>query len=164
MESQLSKEKDTTHRQNLQISDLKHSEDKLKQEIQKLMFSQNGNQPGNFSQITVSTKNRFEALLTDSDNEDMTIKQPNNDVNLTNIQQQETETIDALIICDSHGNNLNEEKLYKYRKVKVCVLDKGEKNLQGAKKFLDNTSIKYKNLMIMVGSNDISQGASPTKI
>ena len=58
LESQLSKEKDTTHRQNLQISDLKHSEDKLKQEIQKLMFSQNGNQPGSYSQITVSAKKK----------------------------------------------------------------------------------------------------------
>ena len=38
------------------------------------------------------------------------------------------EPIDALIICDSHGNSLNEEKLYKFRKVKVIVLGKGEKN------------------------------------
>ena len=74
------------------------------------------------------------------------------------------EPIDALIICDSHGNSLNEEKLYKFRKVKVIVLGKGEKTLKGAEKFLDNTTLQYKNLVIMTGSNDLSQGASPDNI
>jgi hypothetical protein len=72
--------------------------------------------------INVPTRNRFSVLNTLN-------REPNE---FDKKQQNKQNEVDALIITDSHGRDLDESKLYKYRKVKLHVLAKGKMNIHGA--------------------------------
>ncbi|CAG2230737.1 unnamed protein product [Mytilus edulis] len=68
--------------------------------------------------------------------------------------------VDLLIISDSHANYLKEKRLYKYKKVKIHILTEGKKNVNGAKEFILNTTIQSDNVVVIVGSNDLSKARS----
>ncbi|CAG2223921.1 unnamed protein product [Mytilus edulis] len=97
--------------------------------------------------VNVSTHNRFSAL------EDQNTEETRNIVN--------HKLLDALIITDSHGRDLDPSKLYRYRKVNVQVLPRGKKTIQGAHEYIEQTDIQAKNILVMVGSNDLSHNKSP---
>lgn len=97
--------------------------------------------------VNVTTHNRFSAL------EDQNSEETRN---LDN-----SKSLDALIITDSHGRDLDPSKLYRYRKVNLHVLPRGKKTIQGAHEYIEHTDIQAKNILVMVGSNDLSQNKSP---
>jgi hypothetical protein len=85
-------------------------------------------------QINVPTRNRFSVLNTLN-------TEPNE---FDKKQQNKQNEVDALIITDSHSRDLDESKLYKYRKAKLHVLAKGKKNIHGAYEYIEESDIQPK--------------------
>lgn len=79
----------------------------------------------------VSTCNRFTPLEADS-----VVKHSENDDAETFGKQASNDQVkqEMLFIMDSHGNGLDPQKMYRRIKSEIVVLQKGEKNINGAKK------------------------------
>lgn len=140
------------HQLELRVKDLEHHKHKPaiieKEECEKEI--------GNTS-YNVHTQNRFSIL-----------QEKEIPTQLESIQKdkkyEDTQTtdnkVDLLIISDSHANYLKEKRLYKYKKVKIHILTEGKKNVNGAKEFILNTTIQSDNVVVIVGSNDLSKARS----
>lgn len=74
------------------------------------------------------------------------------------------DTLDLIIIGDSHLKDFSSNRLYKNKKVKIHVLGAGQKNISGAKDYINSSSSTCKNFVVMVGSNDLTQGKSVSQI
>ena len=81
-------------------------------------------------------------------------------------QNQKSEMNSAVIIIDSHGNSLEKRKMYKSKRVKVEKLAKGMKNIEGAKRYIrDTTEISLgTEIVLAVGNNDLSNKSIATTL
>ena len=71
----------------------------------------------------------------------------------------------VIILIDSHGNNLNEKKMYKNNYAKVMVLGAGKKNISGTHEAMtSSTDIDNQTeIIIAVESNDLD-GKNPDQV
>ena len=53
---------------------------------------------------------------------------------------------------------------YKNKKVKIHTLGKGQKNVAGAKTYFDSLTTTCKHFVVIVGSNDLTSGATVTQV
>jgi hypothetical protein len=56
------------------------------------------------------------------------------------------------------------KKVCRNKKVKIHVLAQGKKNVEGVLEFLLSSSLIFENVVVIVGSNDRSQGKSVQKV
>lgn len=135
----LQESKDIIDKLRLEIGQTKHRE--VKNQNSKVLAENES------LQINVPTRNSFSVLNTVN-------TEP---IEFDKKQQNKQNEVDALIITDSHDRDLDESKLYKYRKVKLHVLARGKRNIHGAYEFIEESDKQPQNILIMVGSNDLSQ-------
>lgn len=89
--------------------------------------------------VTPITRNKVSSILTTPEVETEYINIPDEDVT---------------IISDSHGKQLDGEKLYRYKKSSVHILD--NKTTKGAKEFIERNQNLGSNTVIVTGSNDLT--------
>jgi HKD family nuclease len=68
------------------------------------------------------------------------------------------------MIDDSHIRSLQSRKLYRKKKVKIHTLGEGQKNIAGAKTYFESLTTTCKHFVVIVGSNDLSRGATVTQV
>ena len=71
---------------------------------------------------------------------------------------------DILIVADSHGRNIDTQRMYKHQTVEVKILEKDMKTLDGAEDFLERADYSGKQTILLVGSNDVSFNGAEVSI
>lgn len=128
-------------------------------------------------EITVPTQNRFSMLEETSPKEDMRVQEQlkiqskqiddiskKKQTNLQHPKGGSKDEYDLIIIGDSHIRSLQSRKLYRNKKVKIHTLGVGQKNIAGAKTYFDSLTTTCKHFVVIVGSNDLSRGATVTQV
>jgi lysophospholipase L1-like esterase len=127
-------------------------------------LSKNLNEKEQSFEAPIPVQNRCSPLQ-DTNSEDQSLAFRQTSESLKSIPDSKTaENFDLLIVADSHARSLVAKKLYRNKKVKIHVLAQGKKNVEGALEFLLSSSLICENVVVIVGSNDLSQGKSVQKV
>ena len=107
------------------------------------------------TKVQIETENRFDVL--DEMNTDDGVIRSDDWMRVRPEQKSTRKAHKVEILIDSHGNGLQEKKMYRNQDIKINVLGPSSKNIKGAKEFmktLQGNSAQH--IVVGVGGNDLS--------